>query len=423
MNMKALQYGSWKMKQRTRFTITGLFMLVTFWVFNHIQPGQARSLIPEVDPAITSWKRNTTGATGMSPNQTIHDCVSQYLADVSRVRYNATDVYINSESIPSHNVGPFPDGNPATPVGQDYLFMVPRDRPEAQAVPPEPTGLGNIGVFVNGVTMFNYLDATSYQNQGSWNQNAIVARANGFDSGLGHPAPGQTGPHPTPPLGVMLPHPASTGYIHSHHGLKGSLLHGHDKNGIHPVESPGAGPVNKNATVEGAYHYHQQPVLLREQLGDDGTGHSPVLGWVFDGVPIYGPYGYDNPDGTGGVRSLDPGYQMRNISNRQTLPDGTVLSPGQYGPAVDSTYPLGYYVEDFEYVDGLGDLDEYNGRFGVTPEYPGGVYAYFATIDNEGSSAFPYLLGPNYYASVIGANLNQTVSVPPGAVNYEGHSS
>jgi hypothetical protein len=61
---------------------------------------------------------------------------------------------------------------------------------------------------------------------------------------------------------------------------------------------------------------------------------------------------------------------------------------------------LGYYAEDYEYVKGLGDLDEHNGRFAVTPEYPNGTYAYYVTINADGSSAYPYTLGPTYYGVV-----------------------
>ena len=56
---------------------------------------------------------------------------------------------------------------------------------------------------------------------------------------------------------------------------------------------------------------------------------------------------------------------------------------------------MGTYIEDYEYVEGLGDLDQYNGRFCVTPEYPLGVYAYFCTLDGTtGNPKFPYFVGP-----------------------------
>ena len=40
----------------------------------------------------------------------------------------------------------------------------------------------------------------------------------------------------------------------------------------------------------GQYHYHKYPVCLNSPWADEGTAHSPLLGWAFDGFPIYGPY-------------------------------------------------------------------------------------------------------------------------------------
>jgi len=63
-------------------------------------------------------------------------------------------------------------------------------------------------------------------------------------------------------------------------------------------------------------------------------------------------------------------------------------------------------------VAGLGDLDVCNGRLCVTPEYPQGT-CYFATLDRQGNSAPPYLLGPTY-CSVL-KNSNLFVMVLPAA--------
>jgi len=41
----------------------------------------------------------------------------------------------------------------------------------------------------------------------------------------------------------------------------------------------------------------------------------------------------------------------------------------------------GIYSNDYEYISGLGTLDEANGRIGVTPEYPSGTYYYIITDD------------------------------------------
>jgi hypothetical protein len=121
-------------------------------------------------------------------------------------------------------------------------------------------------------------------------------------------------------------------------------------------------------------------------LNDDGSltvaGHPRV---ELDGYPIY-----FQP----GVRSS---YRLRRIQHREVLPGGLELMPGQYGPEVGPAAPLGTFAEDHEYVARSGDLDEYNGRFARTTEYPQGTYAYFLTTDEQGRLAYPYLLGPKYY--------------------------
>ena len=67
--------------------------------------------------------------------------------------------------------------------------------------------------------------------------------------------------------------------------------------------------------------------------------------------------------------------------------------------------PLGTYIEDYEYVEGLGDLDRYNGRFCVTPEYPNGVYCYFTTITGTtGNPAYPYFIGSEFYGEADAVN-------------------
>ena len=69
------------------------------------------------------------------------------------------------------------------------------------------------------------------------------------------------------------------------------------------------------------------------------------------------------------------------------------------GPAVSSTYALGYFKEDYEYINSTDPevLDVHNGRFCVTPEYPSGIYCYFATVDSNWNSAYPYVVGPTFY--------------------------
>ena len=88
------------------------------------------------------------------------------------------------------------------------------------------------------MAIYNPLDAFSFQNRGVWNQNAVVNEAPSFDSCLGHAPP------------------------------------------------------------NGEYHHHQNPVCLYTASSPQ---HSPLVGFAFDGYPIYGAYGYANTDGTGGL--------------------------------------------------------------------------------------------------------------------------
>lgn len=117
----------------------------------------------------------------------------------------------------------------------------------------------------------------------------------------------------------------------------------------------------------GAYHYHGLPTGLLNELGISPTTHSPIVGWAADGYPIYALYGFADPaEPAKGIETLESSYHLR--PGRR--PEGG-LNPG-------GTYD-GTFVADYEYVEGLGDLDECNGRWTVTPEFPQGTYAYFLT--------------------------------------------
>jgi hypothetical protein len=143
------------------------------------------------------------------------------------------------------------------------------------------------------------------------------------------------------------------------------------------------------------------PPLLRNVIGD-AARHSPILGFAFDGYPIYGPWAFANADGTGGLRRMRSSYRLRSVlsSTRCQWPDGTRLTPGQCGPDIDARNPAGTFVEDYAYVPGAGDLDADNGRFTITPDYPQGAYAYFLTTDAQGRLAFPYLLAHRYHGEI-----------------------
>ncbi len=126
---------------------------------------------------------------------------------------------------------------------------------------------------------------------------------------------------------------------------------------------------NAHVQPSGAYHYHGLPTGLVERL----TGGQPKVaqvGWAADGFPIYGPWGFSDAKSAGGaLKRLKSSYRLR-AGTRASGPGGKFD---------------GSYVEDFEFVKGAGDLDEANGRFGVTPEFPQGTYYYVLTDD------FPFI--------------------------------
>ena len=123
----------------------------------------------------------------------------------------------------------------------------------------------------------------------------------------------------------------------------------------------------------GNYHYHGIPMGLLEKLDAKAGMHSPLIGWAADGFPIYVASGYsDQKDATSEIKILKSSYRLKEGQR----PGGNRGDNNNPGGRYD-----GAFVNDYEYVKGLGDLDECNGRFTVTPEFPNGTYAYFLTED------------------------------------------
>ena len=305
-------------------------------------------------PTISSWYRNTTNATNPTPGYTSLSC------NVQSVYYTTTDVYVSSTSIPAYSFGsntPYWPGNPGSPTAQSLVTKFTLT-PAPQTGTKTNTGLGAIGLWINGMALFNAKDANYWNGSGfsmgisqtGWNRNAYYWEGNGFDQCNGHPA-------------MVL------------------------------------------------YHNH---VYAKCMTTEAAGVHSKIVGYAFDGYPIYGPYAYTNIDGTGPVKLMKSSYVLSSISSRSSGTNGT----GMAGPPVNSTYPLGSMCEDYVYTSGTGDLDIYNGRTCITPEYPGGTYAYFVTINSTGIPQYPFVLSSKYYGVVATTNTHQTI--PAGATQYFG---
>jgi YHYH protein/Secretion system C-terminal sorting domain len=340
----------------------------------------------QTNPAITSWLQNTTGITGrhyVAGNPT--PIVDAVLANVQTVQYNATYAYVSATGIPAYITGPFQDGNPSLATAQNKTFRFPLTPTQNTGTPTATTG-GNIGVFKNGVALFDYRDGVAWNNSTNalcggpgnppcpggpmatqaWNRDAIPAERLGFDCSKAHPAMGNYHHHQNP----------------SAFNLDLTVL----SNVCDTYPSDGLYVINSSQ-------------------------HSPLLGFAYDGFPIYGAYAYTNTNGTGAITRMKSSYQLRTNTTRVN------------GPAINQvvgtqTFFNGYFREDYEYILHAGDptyLDEHNGRFCVTPEYPNGMYCYFTTVDANHNSAYPYAVGPTFYGTV---SVTTVTSVPGGTTIY-----
>ena len=367
------------------------------------------------DPQITSWFTLNSGQyaqiyrsdgdkfSGRAQTTWSNGRLSQVqpaFNGVQEIVSSANWIYVRSTGLGSQVMGPwYIDAQhrilfPNLPTDQHFIYALPRHPAAAQHF----NHLGEIGLFVDGVQMFDANDSFSYSNgngrdadprarigrgDGMWNRDAFVNEGIAFDAGFGH------------------------------------------------------------QQQWGTYHYHAEPIALRYLLGDHvdfdaatksygesasaPLKHSPILGWTDDGYPVYGPYGYANPTNpASGVRRMVSGFVLRNSENgadnlaqtgRNKLPvwdarelgRSTMLQSYEIGPNVSDRYPIGHYIEDYAYLGDLGktqgkdfDLDESNGRWCVTPEFPNGTYAYFTTIDANGHPAYPYIMGRNFHGNPVG---------------------
>lgn len=208
--------------------------------------------------------------------------------------------------------------------------------------------------------------------------------------------------------------------------------------------------------VRSRFGYVGIPNELTTRLGDNlqGGSHSPIIGWAFDGNPIYGPFGYANGvDDTEGFQKQFTAYVL--LSDRSDI-----VATGGTGPALlppdEGTYPMGTFIEDYKYdpiaaaIRGgrikaenddyiMTELDEYlryqteipgvlgpnNGKVCNTPEfpkelYPDGVFVYFTSTFGE-EMQFPYIIGGDFHNRPVSQNLtviDRTNKITPQNNNY-----
>ena len=158
------------------------------------------------------------------------------------------------------------------------------------------------------------------------------------------------------------------------------------------------GSLKENSSEDGLeYSVYGYSEDLANVFDDNlNTNHSKIIGWAFDGNPIYGPYGYTDADNIqSGVSLITPGYSAdaSSVFDRPST----------------STFGEGYFIEDYKFGN-HGDLDVHNGRFCKTPEFPNGTYAYFAGVTtsnvvNKLVPLYPYFVGNTFKSKLDESNL------------------
>lgn len=249
-----------------------------------------------------------------------------------KIRTDETYRYIESNGIPDHRPGRFPNrGNPNSIQPRRHDYRVPLHPEKAASATPlerQPFGVALNGIpFDPGTAEFWNRDPRS-----GWNYEAMSGKIN-------------------------------LGLDHS----------------------------NAHVQPDGSYHYHGIPTGLSQLLSKKETKEKmQLLGYAADGFPIYGPLAHEDPE--------DPNSPLVKMTSSYRLKRGN--RPNGPGGRHDGTF-----VQDYEYIEELGTLDESNGRTGVTPEYPDGTYYYVLTHQ------FPFI--PRSFEGTPDASFERQ-GLPPG---------
>jgi hypothetical protein len=368
--------------------------------------------ITETDASLAAGTSATTWTRTSGPN-TLTQSLPVY-AGPQEIDYSTSWVYVKTPDLATYLMGPWYDNAAKSalfvniPVNQKIIARFPR----SYVIPTTKTGTQGftvggvmqdaVGLYMDGVCIFDPMDGFSYANgtesspgTGQWHRDAYVNEAITFDKSYAHQQ--------------------NTGKYHNH-----------------------ANPYGLRYLLSDNVTYDTSAKTYAEGNTTTPAKHSPIIGWMYDGLPLYGPYGYSSAmDATSGVRRMIGGFVLRNgfttgvdnitIAGR-TVPAWSLRNGGTSvaGPAVSTTYPLGRYIEDNAYLGDLQkssgvyytqgvdfDLNEYNVRYCVTPEFPNGTWAYFLNITSAGVPQFPYMCNRWFYGTPTGGaitSITETVT-------------
>jgi hypothetical protein len=318
----------------------------------------------EIDSLNNRPKAATDFATGQTTTS-----VGETVEFGEDIGYNSS-----SECQVGAGFGYWPPG-PVCPTNQQHEAHFPLN--QDMGTETCEVGLGTVGLWTNGASIFNWADGFSYNNQGVWTNVAAMAEQYDLDICSGHSAMGN-------------------------------------------------------------YHHHTYSTCLAEQVNDNGTGHSPIYGFAADGYPIYGPWHddgvltnscwktryYEEPSSPSGCGVA--GERTCLLVSQYDLSQGTTpaSSPGPDTDEIVTTLSQnqlvaisGFYFEDYYYdsactSQGQDYLDEHNGH----SDEERGYHYHITIIQNEDDSfqnAFPFTIGPTFYGELQDNALTNCNGGPP----------
>jgi hypothetical protein len=195
-----------------------------------------------------------SAATPTSPSTTTTTTSTTAFTPSVTVRTTETSLIIESNGIPDHAYGPFPNAsNPNSVLTQSYQFTITRN--PTRATTPTSLPMGPIGVMTNGIPFYN-----PYNAQGN---NAVEGPfAETFDACDGHPDQRGSYHYHKIPSCLVKDTPGQ------HSALYGYALDGYALYG--PQDDGGGAPSNLDSCnghtdATRGYHYHMSrafPYLL-----------------------------------------------------------------------------------------------------------------------------------------------------------------
>lgn len=284
---------------------------------NSVGTGAASALVAVTPTASSSVTGSTAGVECGYSVSAFNSSASVQLTSTSSWSCDATSRLLSANGVPDHEVGTFPNpDNPNTISVQTVAATLSLSPAYSGTVTPLGGPAGVVSFMLNGVK-------TDPGTGGSCDDTGTVCS-------LGDPSGSWSIEALTQPY----------------------FKFGTDSNNAHV--QPG-----------GTYHYHGMPEGLITKLGGGSTTMT-LIGWAADGFPVYARYGH--------TVATDAGSPLKVMTGSYQLVSAVPSTRPSTG-----TCALGTFLQDWQYVAGSGDLDECNGRTGVTPEFPNGIYHYYAT--------------------------------------------